>query len=461
MTNFNTYKKQLAEFVKFQSISTDPKYLPEIEKTVAWLKKLFEMRNFKVEIWKGKTANPVVFASLLSNKTLPTLLIYGHYDVQPASKIDGWKSDPFVLTESKNKLLGRGVVDNKGQIMAHIATAVDLIKEGALKYNLKFLIEGNEETGNDDLAGLMKKNKKKLACNILLVSDGELTNNKPTIEVSLRGGFNCTLTYITGKNSLHSGLAGGAVPNAANELSKFLGKLYDNNNSISFKDFYEGVDKVSSSQLKNNRKLAKESIDIKKLLGVNTLLKENGFDFFTQTGLRPTIQITGIKSGYIDSGYANIVPATAEARLNFRLAPSQNPRNIKLAFENYVAKITPKYVSYTLSFNGLHAPIKINSDNPYVNEVEKILEEIYKTKVARRNVGGAIPFVGDVKKILGVDTLLIPLVNEDCNMHGANENFDIDLAKKALEFSREFMSHTIKFYRPLWKAKKRVVKGQT
>lgn len=441
MTNsFETYKKLLSEFVSFKSISTDPKFLPEIDKTVAWLKKLLGSSGFKVEVWKSKNANPVVFAEPNNiRSSLPTILIYGHYDVQPANKKDGWRTEPFTLSETKTKLVARGVIDNKGQILTHIATAINLIKSRGLKYNAKFLIEGNEETGNPDLASHLKKNKKKLKCDVLMVSDGELTNNKPTIEISLRGGFNCTLTYITGKNNLHSGLAGGAVPNAAHELSKFLAALYNKNNSVNFKDFYKDVDPISSKQLENTRNLVKGSVDIPNLMGVKTLLAEKGYDFFAQTGLRPTIQVTGIKSGYIETGYANIVPATAEARINFRLAASQNSESVKKAFEAYVANNAPKYVSYILSFSGLHNPIKVNLDNPYVKRVEKILEDTYKTKVGRRNVGGAIPFVGDVKETLGVDTLLIPLANEDCNMHGANENFDIKLAQKALEFSYKFL----------------------
>jgi acetylornithine deacetylase/succinyl-diaminopimelate desuccinylase-like protein len=440
MTNsFKEYQKLLAEFVSFKSISTDSKFLPDIGKTVAWLSNLLASSGFKVEVWKSKNANPVVFANLFIGDSFPTVLIYGHYDVQPATKSDGWKSDPFKLFLTNTKLIARGVVDNKGQILAHMATVINLLKVGSLKYNVKFLIEGNEETGNPDLATHMMKNKTKLGCDILMVSDGELTNDKPTIEVSLRGGFNCTLTYKTGKNNLHSGLAGGAVPNAAYELSKFLANLYDKGNHSNFSGLYEGLDVISKSQLDNNKNLTRDSVNIPNLMGVKTLLPEKGYDFFTQTGLRPTIQVTGLKSGYIDSGYANIVPATSEARLNFRLAPSQDAKKVANAFEKYVAKMVPKYVSYTLSFNGKHDPVKVDVTNPYVKKVEKILEDVYKSKVGRRNVGGAIPFVGDVKSILGVDTLLIPLANEDCNMHGANENFDTKLALKALEFSRAFL----------------------
>jgi acetylornithine deacetylase/succinyl-diaminopimelate desuccinylase-like protein len=441
MTKLMTeYTKLLGQFVKFKSVSTDPKYLREVGATVLWLKNLFNTNGFKTEVWKGKNSNPIVFAQPKKMiNSLPTVLIYGHYDVQPGEKKDGWGSDPFSLRMGKVKFFGRGVVDNKGQILTHIVNVIDLLRSNALKFNVKFIIEGNEETGNPDIAGLMRKNKKKLACDLLLVSDGELTNNGPTIEVSLRGGFNCTLTYKTGKNNLHSGLAGGAVPNAAIEIARFLDKLFSRDNIIGYKDFYKDVDKVSPSQLENNKYLSKHGVNPAKLLGVNTLLTEKNTDFYTQTGLRPTIQVSGIKTGYIDSGYANIVPAQAEVRLNFRIVSSQKAGKVRDDFAKFVAANTPKYVNYSLKFGGLHDPVKIDTQNQYVKTAESILTKVYGSRVNRRNVGGAIPFVGDVKTILGVDTLLIPLANEDCNMHGANENYDIKLIEKALEFSREFL----------------------
>ena len=463
MTNkFEAYKKLLAEFVKLKSVSTDPKFQPEIRKTVAWLKKKLLKAEFEVEIWNGKTTNPIVFASYHVSDELDTVLIYGHYDVQPAAKKDGWKSEPYDLTQRKNKLFGRGVVDNKGQILAHVFTAGELIKEGKLGHNLKFLIEGNEETGNDDLADTIKKYKSKLDCDVLVVSDGELTNNKPTIEVSLRGGFNCTLVYKTGRNNLHSGIFGGGVPNAGAEMIKFLAKVFNADNSIKYAEFYRRADIISTPQLRNNKRLTREANDLAELAGVKILLGEKGLDFYTQTGLRPTIQITGLKVGYVDQGYANIVPADAEVRLNFRIVASQKAEAIAKSFEKFVKKVTPKFVEYELKFSGLHDPVKIDTENEYFDAVEKLLKKVYGSKVNRKNVGGAIPFVGEVKKILGVDTLMIPLCNEDCNMHGTDENFDVDLVMKALAFSEAFLGHTgtARYTSALWKRKTLAKKGK-
>ncbi len=438
MTNFKTYKTLLSQFVKFKSISTDIKFAGEMEKTVLWLEKTFRSEGFKTKIWRPKTVNPIILAGYTVSAGAETVMIYGHYDVQPAESGGGWKSDPFSLSETKSRFFARGVIDNKGQVLIHIATIFDLIKAKRLKYNIKFLIEGNEETGNDELSKIMADHKKDLSCNVVIVSDGEMTNNKPTIEVSLRGGFNATLTFRTAKNTLHSGIWGGAVPNAAYELSKFLAGIFDKKNSLAFKEFYSGADGLTDSQIKNNKYLVKEGLDMAKLAGTKCLLTEDGLDLYTQTGLRPTIQITGFKAGYIGDGYANIIPPTAEARLNFRIVASQKPDVVAKTFEKYLRLNVPPYVRYDIQFNGLHGPVKVNTKNKYVDIAENAMTDIYKTKVNRKNVGGAIPFVGDVKKILGVDTVLIPLVNEDCNMHGDNENFRIDLTLKALEFSDKF-----------------------
>jgi acetylornithine deacetylase/succinyl-diaminopimelate desuccinylase-like protein len=367
-------------------------------------------------------------------------MVYGHYDVQPAEKEDGWKTQPFDLYDDGKRLYGRGASDNKGQILTHITGVLSLKKSKNLKYNVKFLIEGNEETSNDDLAGIMLKNKKAMACDVVLISDGELTNNRPTVEVSLRGGFNCLLTYKTGKNNLHSGIAGGAVPNSAIELSKLIAKLYNSDGTITYKDFYKSIDKISDSQLKNNKMLAREAGDTAKLFGVKALLMPKNTDYFTQTGLSATIQVTGFKAGYIGNGFSNIVPAESEVRLNFRLASSQDPKLVIKSFESFVKKNTPNYVEYKLSYKGIHSPIKVSTDNMYVKKAEEILSSVYKTNVNKRNVGGALPIVADIKNVLKVDTLLAPLVNEDCNMHGVNENYDLSLAKKGLEFSLKFFS---------------------
>jgi len=266
---FSDYKKLLSKFVSFKSVSTDRAFQAEIEKAVLWLKKLLEENRFKVKIIRG-FGNPIVLASYEVSHNVETCLIYGHYDVQPAAKNEGWRKDPFELFENRGRLYGRGVVDNKGQILIHIFAIANLIRQRRLAYNIKFLIEGNEETGSEGIFRFIKKYKQELASDFILISDGEIVGSYPTIELSFRGTFNLTLTVKTSKTDLHSGIYGGAVSNAAYELSKFLSLLYDRYNRVAIPGFYTGVDRITADILKNNRRIIKMRLliskDFRKLL---------------------------------------------------------------------------------------------------------------------------------------------------------------------------------------------------
>ncbi|OGM61402.1 hypothetical protein A2961_04495 [Candidatus Woesebacteria bacterium RIFCSPLOWO2_01_FULL_39_21] len=431
------YKKLLSEFVKFKSISTDANYKPEIEKAVGWLKKLFAESGFDVQIWRGKRCNPVIFASYNKIKSAKTVLVYGHYDVQPAKREDGWSSDPFQLIEKNEKLIARGAIDNKGQVLVHIYTALQLIKQKKLKYNIDFLIEGNEETSNPELADLIKKNKKNVKANLALISDGELIGENPAIETSLRGGFNLKLTYRTAVNNLHSGIYGGAVPNAVYEMSKFISRLFDGN-KVAIEGFYEKVDEITKNQIENNKKLVGPR-QAMKLAGVKSLTTE-GYDFLTQTGLRPTLQASGIKGGYTEEGFANIVPSKAYVNINFRIVASQKTKEVLSCFMTFLKENTPDYVGYGVQTEGFHEPLKIDTNSHKIKKVKKILKKAYGKEVVYKPVGGAIPVVADFKSVLLVDSLLVPFGNSDCNMHGVNENFDIKFLQKSLKFSEAFFS---------------------
>jgi len=209
---FDKYKELLSQFLSFKTISA-LNHSKEIKQAVVWLENLFSKNHFEVEIVYGYD-NPVIIAKKEVGSTLPTVLIYGHYDVQPASS-DEWGSDPFILRELNSRFMGRGVVDNKGQILVHIVNVFDLLEKGKLAYNVKFLIEGNEETGSPNIGKLLEKYKKQLDCDFVLISDSAMIQNHPTIELGLRGTLNTTLTITTSDRDLHSGLFCGAVPNAS------------------------------------------------------------------------------------------------------------------------------------------------------------------------------------------------------------------------------------------------------
>jgi len=438
------YLDLLTKFLSFKSISTDPKYKDECVACANWLKEMFEQNGFKSKLITGTLTNPVVFAEYVRDASAKTILIYGHYDVQPATKADGWSTDdPFTLAKTDTKLIARGVIDNKGQVLVHIASIFDLIKQNKLKYNIKFLIEGNEETGNTEIFNQVKQNINDLACDLLMISDGErpaITNELPVLEVSLRGGGNATLKLRTSHTNLHSGLYGKAIPTALEEMYLLLAKLYKDDQTINIEGYYDELPAPTEAQLRNNEVLvAGKDEEILSAAGVSEYKKESGVDFYTQTGLRPSIIVTGIKGGYINDGYANIVPCECEAKINFRTVEPMDPVRCMNLFKDFVGKNLPKYVKWEILPNKPYRGYFADTNAPDFKEAEEVLKKIFKAdRVVHRFVGGGIPIVTCFKEVLGKDTILLPLVNHDCNMHGIDENFDIELLKQSLDFSREY-----------------------
>ncbi len=431
----------LQEFLAFPSVSTDKTFQPAIKQTADWLTELFKRQGFTIETWNAPGCNPVVYARYKvagGAATAPTTLIYGHYDVQPATQEDGWESDPFTLVERDGRLFGRGVVDNKGQILVHMATAFALIQAGSLTHNLIFLIEGNEETGSPGLGELVRQNKAKLLCDQVLVSDGEIPY-RPTIEASLRGGFNLRIHYRTAASNLHSGVFGGAIPNAAHELNRLLAGLYDGTR-VTIPGFYDNVDEITKEQRVAAQELYRGDTELAAATGIASPLTPKGYNFIAATGLLPTLQISGVSSGYTGPGFANIVPATAEARLNIRTVSSQKTAAVELLVTRYITEHTPPYVECHMETETADDPVRLPVNTPLARNAQKLLQQAYGTAPILSFSGGSIPIVGQFQRLLGVPCLLVGLGNDDCNIHGINENFELTLLKKGLEFSRLFFS---------------------
>lgn len=431
------YKNLLREFVRFQSVSTEIKFQKEIQKTAAWLKNLFQRNGFVVEVIKGYD-NPIVVASYFNESLNKTVLVYGHYDVQPASKKEGWESEPFELREKNGRLYGRGVVDNKGQILVHIVSVIKQIKNNSLGYNVKFMIEGNEETGSPLLGKFIQKNKRLLKADFALISDGEIVGERPNIEVGFRGGFNALLTVKTSKTDLHSGLYGHTVPNAIHELAKVFAGLYDDNNRIVIPGFYDDVELIPEEIKKANQKIPFSLKKHKQISGAKVLLTEPGVDFYTQVGLLPAIEATTIIGGYMGEGFRNGIPSTATAKVNFRLVQHQKPEKIARLFKKYLRTILPRYVDFDFKMIDPYKASKIDTQNEYVAEAKRVLTSVYGREPIFKYVGGGLPIVSSFNQVLKIPSVLVPFANEDCAMHAVNENFDLSFLKKAMGFSRKF-----------------------
>lgn len=434
---YTQYLQLLKDFIALKSVSTDSNFKTEIDKTAQWLQNLLSTNGFKVEIIEGYD-NPLVFAEYISDPKNETCLIYGHYDVQPASLEDGWNSDPFELTEKDGRLVARGSVDNKGQILIHIASIIDLIKEGALNYNIKFLIEGNEETGSPNLRKFVEEKADKLKADFIMISDGELTMGHPTIELGFRGVFNSTVSVKTSTKDVHSGLYGGTMPSATFELIKILGKIKDEKGNILIPNYYYNVPEILEEEKATNASIPFNVEEFKNLTGSKKLLTEEGLNFYDQVGFRPSVEITGIKGGYIGEGYKNIVPGYAEAKVSFRITADQDPHECAQMFEKYIQSLAPNYLEVNVKSDQFSKGVKLDVTSKYADKAKDLLAEVFETNCLLKYCGATLPIVTDFSEVLKTPQVLVPLGNEDCNMHGADENFSIDILKRGLAFSNKF-----------------------
>lgn len=436
---YKNYLKTLETYISFKSVSTDSKYDYDSLECVNWLDGALKDLGAKTHLVKLKKSNPILIAKWTVDPSLETIFVYGHYDVQPAVA-KNWQSDPFKLRVGEKKIFARGVVDNKGQNLIHIIAISELYKNNLLKKNVVFLIEGNEESGSLELADFLDNNKEELACDKIIISDGQLVSGYPTLEVSLRGGGNIRVILRTYSSNKHSGLYGGAIPNAALELTKLVSKLKDSRHMIAIPGYYKQVDEITPEMFKNNKKLDDVSKGEDGLHGFRHLVTEPNIDFYTQVGLRPALEVSGIYSGYIGDGFSNIIPCSAECRINLRLVPSQDPKRVQKLITEFLTKNCPKYADLTFEYEDFNKAVVLEHPKEETDKIRELLEKSFNKNSFLKYCGGSIPVVEDMQRIFGLNPFLISLGNDDCHMHGIDENFDIDLIKSSLDFSYKYFS---------------------
>ena len=306
-----------------------------------------------------------------------------------------------------------------------------LIKEKKLGDNVIFLIEGNEETGSPYFKKFIEKNKKDLRCDCVVISDGELARgNSPALEESFRGVANLEILLETAKDDLHYRLLGGAVPNAAEELSRLVSKFHNEDKSIVVSGFYDGLGKI-----KNGKEAV---VDFRKLTGTKIVFAKNQSQYENRTGLSPAIEVTGLISGYTGEGFKNSIPSKARAKINIRSAPSQDPEKLFTTLKKFVLKNKPAYTRVKVTNKDTSSGAILNLKNKFSQKAGRILKMVYNKNPVTVRSGGTVPIVNHFQKILGVPQVMIPLANEDCGMHSASENITLDSIKKGLAFSSKF-----------------------
>ncbi len=435
MSASTLYRTLLDSFIAFKSISTDPAHKGDMEACASWLGGEFAKRGFSVGVVEGY-GNPIVVARYEAG-CAETCLVYGHYDVQPAQP-DGWHGDPFAVTEKDGRLYARGAIDNKGQVLVHIATIFELIEQGALAYNVVCMIEGDEETGSPDLPRFIEEHAHLLASDFALISDGEIVSDEQVLELGFRGGFNAEVTVRTSDKDLHSGLFGGAVPNAGWVLSRYISNLHDENNRVSIAGFYEDVAPVSQETKDAMKRIPFEYESYKTISGTGALLTHDEHDFHTQVGLQPNIDVTGVSVGYTGEGFRNAVPGTATAKINVRLTAEQDPHKEAERFIEYTKSAMPPYALADIDVSFPYTGIKLDLNNKYIQHAQAMFAKVCGKEPLQKYSGGGLPIVTHYNDTLGIPQVLAPLANEDCNMHGVNENFSLAQLERALLFSEAF-----------------------
>lgn len=431
---------ELLELLRIPSVSTDPKLASEVRRAATFLKDDLAGHGFTAELLET-ARHPAVFAERHVSDAAPTVLIYGHYDVQPADPIELWDSDPFEPTVDGGVIVARGASDDKGQMFAHVKGVEALIEaDGELPMNVKFLLEGEEEIGSANLAALIEANRERLATDAVVISDGSMLPGKvPTLTYGLKGMVYLEIRLRTADLDLHSGAFGGAVPNAAFDLATLLAGLKDADGRITVPGFYDDVLELSDEERSQLASVPFDETSYREAIGVATNPGEAGRGMLERLWARPTLDVNGIGSGFQGEGSKTVIPAEAMAKVSCRLVPNQNPDTIAKALEAHIRALAPEGAKVDV--------INLNSAwwalSPLDSDVMRAAGEAVRTVDGRDPVfvrtGGSIPVVSDFQRLLGADVVLVDMGMDDDRIHSPNEKFEVELFHRGVHLSAELV----------------------
>ncbi len=424
----DNYLKEYFSFLRFPSVSTDEKFAGKVRECADWVSK--KLTTIGLESKVVPTAgHPIVWARNKHRNGRPTVLIYGHYDVQPPDPLELWDSPPFEPVLKNGYVFARGATDNKGQIFSHILGLQETIEKNRdLPVNVDLVIEGEEEVGSQNLGKFLSDNREALKCDVVLVSDtGMIAPHTPTLSYGLRGVAALEIKVTGPKIDLHSGIFGGAVTNPATALARLLATLHDQNGHIAVPGFYDDVVPLQDWERESWRKLPIDpDSEMLQETGAPALFGETGFRTLERIWARPTAEINGMGSGYQGPGTKTVLPSHAMAKLTFRLVPNQNGDAIVDLVKKHFQKNMPPGVTLEMT-SGHSGPWYVTDPhNKFGKAAQRALKKAFNKDAALIREGGSIPIVSDFRKILGVETLLIGLALQDCRAHSPNENFPLE-----------------------------------
>lgn len=440
--NKQKFLDELMDLLRIPSVSADPAYKNDVLKTAEFVKEsLVKAGVDKAEICPT-AGYPIVYGEKMIDPSLPTVLVYGHYDVQPADPLELWDSPAFEPVIKNDKIYARGACDDKGQMYMHVKAFETMMKTNSVSCNIKFMIEGEEEVGSENLEIFVKENKEKLEADVILISDTSMISlDTPSITVGLRG-LSYLQVEVTGPNrDLHSGVYGGAVANPINELCKMIASMKDDKNRITIPGFYDKVVELTAEERKNLNAAPFDLDEYKSDLAIEDVSGEEGYTTLERAGIRPTLDVNGIWGGYIGEGAKTVLPSRAYAKISMRLVPNQISDEITELFEKHFRSIAPKSVKVKVTPHHGGEPAVTPTDSvAYAAASDAFVEAWGKAPIPTRD-GGSIPIVSLFKDVLGLDTVLMGFGLDSDAIHSPNEHYGIHNYMKGIETITLFYKH--------------------
>lgn len=432
---------ELNEFLRIPSISSLSKHKEDIQHAAEWLASAFEKLNLENISITQTAGHPVVYADWLHAEGKPTILFYGHYDVQPVDPLNLWDSEPFNPTIRDNKLFARGASDDKGQVFMHLKMIEALFATtGTLPVNVKFIYEGEEEIGSPHLPAYVEQNKEKLAADLILISDTGLYGpGKPAVCYGLRGLTGIQIDVRGAKGDLHSGLYGGGVQNAIHALAEILASFRDEHGTIQVEGFYDKVLPLTEEEREAYLALGFDEESVKQEVGVKELFGEQGYSYLERTWARPTLEVNGVFGGFSGEGIKTVLPAEAGAKITCRLVPNQEPDEIVALLKAHVEKHKPAGVEISISEFDKGRPFLTPFDHPFIQAAGRSYEKVYNVPTAYTRGGGSIPIVAAFDEILELPVVLMGFGLSSENFHAPNEHFHLENFDKGLRVLSDYL----------------------
>lgn len=432
--NQDKFLNELFDLLRIPSISADSAYAADVQRCAEYTAMRLKEAGADNVTLEQTAGNPIVYGDKIIDPNKPTILVYGHYDVQPSVPDELWNTPPFEPTIKDGNIYARGACDDKGQFYMHLKAFETMMQTDTLHCNVKFMIEGEEEIGSTNLGIYVKEYKEKLAADVVLISDtGMIANDVPSIDTGLRG-LSYVEVEVTGpKIDLHSGTFGGAVANPINVLCSMISSLHDENRHITIPGFYDKVDEVSDADREAMSKTPFSLDEFKNELAVDDVMGESGYSTIERTGIRPTLDVNGIWGGYTGEGAKTVLPSKAYAKISMRLVPSQTSQEITQLFQDHFEKIAPKSVKVKVTpHHGGEAAVT-PTDSPAYKAASRAMEKTFGKEPVPTRGGGSIPIVALFEEVLGLKTVLLGFGLDSDAIHSPNEKYGLFNFYKGIE----------------------------